>query len=223
MPPFRIAINVIYSYLQNKKMNQYTLLILLISGLLTAACQEERIPIPKPRIYPKVEYPTRNYVALDKNYCQFSFQYPDYMVFEQDTTLINQQAKHACWFNLKIPSLNGVLHFTYTDISGGEVGEKLFETIKDSYDLTEKHNRKATGRRNMPFEDPENQLFGIKYSVEGDVASPYHFIVTDSAQHAVWAALYFNDRPNADSMRPVLKFVEEDIDKMINSFEWEQK
>lgn len=201
-------------------MYKHIVAILLVSCLLTVACQEERIPIPKPRIYPKVTYPDRNYVQLDKDYCAFSFEYPDYMVFEQDTTLINQRAKHPCWFNLEIPSLNGVIHFTYTDISGGNPGEKLFETIKDSYDLTEKHNRKATGRQNLPFEDSNNRLFGIKYSVEGDVASPYHFIVTDSAQHAVWAALYFNDRPNADSMRPVLQFVEEDIDKMLNSFEW---
>ncbi len=196
-------------------MRLYVLLIIL---LLVIGCQEERIPIPKPRIYPKVNYPKRNYINFDKNYCSFSFKYPDYMVFEQDTTLANQATKHACWFNFTIPALNGTVHFTYTDISGSP--GKLFDTLKDSYTLTEQHNGKSTGRNTLPFEDPNRRLFGIKYSVEGDVASPYHFILTDSTNHALWAALYFNSRPSADSMQPIVQFVKEDLDKIINSFEW---
>ncbi len=188
--------------------------------LLLTACEEERIPIPKPRMYPKVTYPERNYVSFDKDYCAFSFQYPDYMTFEQDTTFINQKAKHACWFNMQIPALNGSIHFTYTDISGDSSDVKLFDAISDSYELTEKHNRKATGRRTEPFEQPDKRLFGITYAVEGDAASPFHFVLTDSTQHAVWAALYFNSQPNADSMRPIVQYVREDLTKLIETFEW---
>ena len=179
------------------------LLILILT--LNFACTEERIPIPKPRMYPKVSFPERNYVSFNKDYCSFSFNYPDYMEFEQDTTLINVEAKHPCWFTMKMPSLNGAVHFTYTDIGGNNSKEKLKDVIIDSYVLSEKHNMKATGRRDQLFE-LENNISGITYEVDGDVASPYHFVLTDSINHAVWASLYFNSKPNEDSLAPVLSF-----------------
>ena len=194
--------------------------MLFFGFFLIFSCTEEPISIPKPRIYPKVNYPDRNYVAFDKEYCAFGFEHPDYMEYEQDTLLINKATKHACWFTLKIPSLNGSVHFTYSDISGDSSAYKLFDVINDSYTLSEKHNLKATGRNTEPFLSKEKNLYGITYSVDGDVASPYHFVLTDSIQHAVWASLYFNTKPNADSMEPIINFVKEDLNKVINSFEW---
>lgn len=191
--------------------------------ILMVACTDERIPIPKPRIYPKVIYPARNYVQFDKNYCAFSFQHPDYMQFEQDTTLGNKNTKHPCWFTMNMPSLNGNVHFTYTDISGDSAEYKLFDVINDSYALSENHNYKAAGRATEPFLNRDKNIFGITYSVDGDVASPYHFVLTDSVQHAVWASLYFKTKPNADSMMPILAFVKEDLEKVIQSFEWNGK
>jgi gliding motility-associated lipoprotein GldD len=197
--------------------------LLILIFILNFACTEERIPIPKPRMYPKVSFPERNYVSFDKDYCAFVFQYPDYMIFEQDTTLINQAAKHPCWFTMNMPSLNGSVHFTYTDIGGDSTDFKLFDVINDSYTLSEKHNLKATGRRTEPFMLEEQNIFGITYSVDGDVASPYHFVLTDSSKHAVWASLYFNSKPNEDSLAPVLSFVKEDLEKVISSFEWNKE
>jgi gliding motility-associated lipoprotein GldD len=200
-------------------MRFFTLLSILI---LVISCTEERIPIPKPRLFPKVTYPERNYLSFDKNYCAFTFDYPDYMVFEQDTLLVNQSTKHACWFTMNIPILNGTVHFTYTDISGDSADYKLFRVIEDSYTLSEKHNQKATGRVINPYLNRKKKTFGITYSVGGNVASPYHFVLTDSLEHAVWSSLYFNSKPNADSMAPILAFVKEDLEKMIETFEWNE-
>jgi len=122
------------------------LLLFFVLLILIVACTEDRIPIPKPRIYPKVNYPSRNYVQFDKNYCAFSFKYPDYMKFERDSMLVNQKAKHPCWFTMQLPHLDGSVHFTYTDITGGAVNQKLYDVLSDSYTLSEKHNIKATGR-----------------------------------------------------------------------------
>lgn len=198
-------------------------ILLFLSILVVAiACTEERIPIPKPRLYPKVNYPNRNYIPFDKQYCAFSFEYPDYMVFEKDSLLVNQMAKHACWFTMDIPALNGSVHFTYTDISGDSVNKKLFDVIEDSYTLSEKHNGKATGRITEPFIMNDKKIYGIKYSIDGDVASPYHFMLTDSLQHAVWGSLYFKNKPDADSMAPIIAFVKEDLEKAIETFKWNE-
>ncbi|BDS14140.1 gliding motility lipoprotein GldD [Aureispira anguillae] len=190
---------------------------------LVFACTEERIPIPKPRIYPKVIYPERNYIAFDKNYCAFSFDYPDYMKFEQDSLLVNRAAKHPCWFTMNIPALNGSVHFTYTDISGDSVDQKLYDVINDSYTLSEKHNSKASGRFTEPFILADQKIFGITYHVDGNVASPYHFMLTDSIEHAIWGSLYFNTKPNADSMAPVVAFVKEDLEKVIHTLKWNEE
>lgn len=189
-------------------------------AFLLVACTEERIPIPKPRIYPKVTYPERQYVRFDKDYCAFTFEYPDYMTFERDSMLINQRAKHPCWFILQVPELNGSVHFTYTNIGGAGAESNLLKVVQDSYTLTEKHNIKATGREETPFTDPERNLYGITYRVDGDVASPYHFIVTDSTQHAVWGSLYFNSLPDADSMAPIVAYVQKDLEHLIETLEW---
>jgi gliding motility-associated lipoprotein GldD len=188
--------------------------------LFLVSCENERLPFPKPRTYPKVDYPARNYVAFDRDYCAFSFEYPDYMKFERDSLLVNQRAKHPCWFVLQVPSLNGSVHFTYTDIGGANQTENLLKVIQDSYTLTEKHNIKATGRTETPFTDSGRDLFGITYQVDGDVASPYHFVVTDSIQHAVWASLYFNSLPDADSIAPIAAFVQKDLEHIINTIRW---
>lgn len=190
---------------------------------LVLGCTEERIPIPKPRLYPKVNYPVRKLVNFDKDFCAFSFKYPDYMVFKQERTFVNALAKHDCWFNFDIPSLNGTIYFTYTDIGGDSLAYKLYDIINDSYSISEKHNLKATGRSDQPFAVRERSLYGITYSVDGDVASPYHFVLTDSSEHALWASLYFNSKPSSDSLGPVIKFVKEDLEGLIESFEWKEK
>jgi hypothetical protein len=52
------------------------------------------------------------------------------------------------------------------------------------------------------------------------VASPFQIVITDSVNHALRAALYFNSRPEADSMAPIIEFVKKDVMTILNSFEW---
>lgn len=197
-------------------------LALFISMItLFAACSgEEELAIPKPRTYPKVNYPERKMVTFQKDYCNFSFEHPDYMVFEQDTQFLNTTAKHPCWFNLKMPSLNGEINFTYTDIGGDSLQYNLYEAFKDAYLLAEKHNTKALANEDNTINNPAGKVYGVLFNIEGNVASPFQFTVTDSAQHALRAALYFNSQPNQDSMQPVIEFVKNDIVEILNTFKW---
>jgi gliding motility-associated lipoprotein GldD len=56
--------------------------------------------------------------------------------------------------------------------------------------------------------------------VGGDAASNVQFFLTDSIHHFIRGALYFNNQPNADSMKPVVDFVKEDLRVMLKSFRW---
>ena len=89
---------------------------ILFAIICLVSCREEKVYIPKPRIYPKIEFPERKMTNLRKDFCSFSFEHPEYMSFEQDTLFLHRDAPHSCWFNLKFPGLNGTVHFTYTDL-----------------------------------------------------------------------------------------------------------
>lgn len=204
-----------------KKEVWYLLLICSFTGVLLLACEgEDVMPIPKPRTYPKVIYPERNLVKLDKDFCHFTFEHPDYMTFEKDTTWLNQAPKDDCWFNLHIGSLNGDIHFTYTDISGDSLEYNLYEIYKDAYLLSNKHNQKTTGKDDFVIAKPENEVYGVLFNIEGHVACTFQFVLTDSSEHAILASLYFKNRPEPDSMAPVIEFVKRDIIHLINTFEW---
>jgi hypothetical protein len=44
--------------------------------------------------------------------------------------------------------------------------------------------------------------------------------VTDSVNHFLRGALYFNVLPNADSLAPVQNYLREDVLRMLKSLEW---
>lgn len=206
-----------------KKSGIFLFCSLALFFLLTIACKEEKIYIPKPRVYPKVEYPKRNYIPFDKDFCNFYFEYPDYMVFERDTKFIYLDAPNPCWFNLTIPSLNGDVHFTYTPLGPKDsLKNQLHKVYNDAYRMAEDHVPKSNGIEDLLISNPESQVYGVLFNLEGSVASPFQLVMTDSVHHAIRASLYFKSRPDADSMAPVIEFVKTDITGILNSFKWKE-
>ncbi len=202
-----------------------SILLIFLPLLLSIGCKEEPIYHPKPRMYPKVEYPERRLVKLDTSICQFSFQYPDYMQFVPDTQRFTNApiAPNACWFNMTAPAFNGDIHFTYTDISANtaeERAEKVHRVYRDAYKMADEHDRKAVMNEDLLINRPDRRVYGILYNIEGHVASSFQFVITDSMRHALRASLYFRSIPNPDSMMPVIEFVKQDIMTMLNTFEW---
>ena len=207
--------------LNNKLIYQF--LCGIIIAMTFFACKEEPIYYPKPRLYPKVEYPTRNVVKLDKEYCPFTFEYSDFMTYVQDTVFLTKGAAHPCWFNLSYEGFKSDIHFTYTDISAKTPEEramKVHKVYRDAYRLSDEHDKKANLNEDLMINIPERKVYGVLYNIEGDVASSFQFVLTDSIQHAVRASLYFRSVPQQDSMAPVVEFMKVDIMNMINSFAW---
>ena len=58
------------------------------------------------------------------------------------------------------------------------------------------------------------------YVLEGPVAAPIQFFVTDSTSNFMRGSLYFNHAPNPDSTAPVLERMEADIRRIMESLEW---
>lgn len=111
--------------------------------------------------------------------------------------------------------MEATIHLTYKSVE-----DNLREYIEESRNLTFEHQVKANRIETEVVSIPQKNLFGLIYDLGGSVASPVQFYLTDSTDHFLRGSLYFNARPNPDSIKPVLEYVRSDIDRMISSVEW---
>lgn len=196
---------------------KFSLLILLTLCLMNS-CQVEKVKKPRPRIYPKVNYPEQSYSEFSIKECSMlSFDMPKYSSVTKETHFFNENPGHPCWFDINLGDLNGTIHCSYSSFSGNKQLSKL---IHDAFTITEKHNIKANYRQENILLNEDKALYGLLFEVDGQVASPIQFYLTDSTQHFFRASLYFNSKVNQDSIAPVLDFVKKDVYQMIESFEW---
>ena len=172
---------------------------------------------PKPRGYPKIEFPKKEYELFTADYCKFTFEKPKYIKVVQDTIYFDEKPEHPCWFNLEVADLNGSIHCSYKEIGGKNSFDEL---VSDSYDLANKHNIKADFIDDYLVTNT-NGVSGAILEIQGSVASPFQFYLTDSVNHFFRGSLYFNSRPEPDSMAPVIDFVKEDIIHLVNTFRWD--
>lgn len=202
-------------------MLRYLLSLLFILSLTFqfAACEEEEAAYPRPRAYPQVEYPQRNYVQFDTSFCNFSFQYPDYMEVQRKEDEFHADLDE-CWFDLNIPSLNGHINFTYRPLTGEE--NELYNIFSDAHRLSSEHNKRARSNLDYDINDPKRAVYGVLYEIEGHSASSFQYTVTDSVNHVLRASLYFRSTPEPDSMAPIIDFVRKDMTYMLNTLQWQK-
>ena len=186
----------------------------LLAACIFAACQGPSVP--KPRAYPRVHFPERGgFQRFGQAECPFTFDAPDYYRVEKKT---RDDVAEPCWgYNLTAPSLNGTLYLTYKPLGPDQ---SLVTLTEEAYRLTFKHARKADYIEPVNIATP-NGAFGLLYYVAGDAASQLQFFVTDTVHHFVRGTLNFYTQPNADSLAPVVQFVSQDIEGMLNSLRWE--
>jgi gliding motility-associated lipoprotein GldD len=202
------------------RFTQLSTLVLFFAACSTfswSACDSSSEVVAKPHAFPKIEFPKSDAgQTFDKNFCHFSFKYPKYVAFEQDTSYFGGKTKDVCWFNLVYPTLNARVHCSYYPINSAN---KLDKLVADAYDLAGKHNIKADYIDELPVQKP-NHVSGMIFDIQGAAASPFQFYLTDSTHHFFRGSLYFNTQARPDSLEPVFNFVKTDIIQIINTFEW---
>jgi gliding motility-associated lipoprotein GldD len=93
--------------------------------------------------------------------------------------------------------------------------------VSDAFTLTDKHNVKANSRRESQIKN-EHGVAGLLFEVDGPVASPIQFYLTDSTHHFFRASLYLNATVNPDSTSPIFQYLRSDMEKIIESFKWKK-
>jgi gliding motility-associated lipoprotein GldD len=184
----------------------------LLAILFSFACNSDYYP--KPRGYFRIDLPEHEYQSFDTTF-PYKFEYPVYAsILEDPLTRGNQY-----WINVDFEQFRGKVHLSYKAIDGN-----LNEYLEDTRTLAMKHIPKASGIKTETFVDENAKVYGLTYSIDGvEAASPYQFYLTDSTNHFIRGALYFNVVPNNDSLSPVIEFLKEDIRHMIETFEWRDR
>jgi gliding motility-associated lipoprotein GldD len=176
------------------------------------ACTSESTYTPKPRGYFRIDFPKKEYKVYNGD-CPFTFEYPVYA----QMTVDDERNAQPCWNNLNFPQFNGKLHLTYYDFSSKKEYDDMTEGARA---LAMTHTIKANSIDKKLINYPDKKVYGIYYAIEGNTASSVQFFLTDSTKHYFRGALYFNEKPQYDSLQPVVKFIKKDIDRMIETFKW---
>jgi gliding motility-associated lipoprotein GldD len=184
---------------------------LIFSAFFLASCDENYTP--KPRGYFRIALPEHKYSRLDSIY-PYTFDFPAYGRITNDPA--SPQEKN--WINIEMPVFHGRVHISYKTMNGKADLPKLAE---DARTLAMKHMPKASGIRQIAFSDPSRNVYGLVYEINGmGAASPYQFYLSDSSRNFLRGSLYFDAIPNNDSLAPVIAFVKEDIQHLLETIRW---
>jgi len=207
-------------------------LLPLCCWIFLAACNSPYIS--KKRGYFNIELPKRSYQQFNSGDFPYSFEYPVYGQIVKDSTYFDTSPENPYWINVDFPQFHGRIFLSYKVIGGqavyklkqangsykDSVGINQFDRmVNDAFTLTNKNNVVSNSIRDSLIHTP-NGISGVFFKVGGNAATSMQFFLTDTTQHFIRGALYFDVTPNADSLKPVQDFLQVDMDHMINTFRW---
>ena len=173
--------------------------------VLLSSCKKESIPKPKGKL--SLSYPKPSYKRYDATPCPFSFQL---------NSLATPVKKKNCALNLYYKDMKATLYLSYKPVQGN-----LKALLRDAEKLAVDHTIRANGIVDQPFVNKAKKVYGMFFSITGNAASQSNFYLTDSTSHFITGSLYFYARPNYDSIYPAAVYVQKDIRRMMETFQWE--
>ena len=210
--------------------------LLAVAALLLAGCGGGDYT-PKPQAYLRIDMPEHEYFLLDT----MRTNPGDTMVWpDGDTSIVltgytetfpfifeankciewteKDAPKGERWVDLMYPQWDGVVYLTYKRLRNAA---DLRGQIDTSSRMLEKHYQLASGVEEQFYEDAENRVYGTVYHLKGNkVATTCQFWATDSVHHYLRGALFLNRTPNNDSLAPVLNYIQEDIEHLMETLRW---
>ncbi|MDX1461642.1 MAG: gliding motility lipoprotein GldD [Marinirhabdus sp.] len=181
-------------------------LIVLLIILSVSSCDDE--VVVKPSAMLRLEYPSATYEMTNTD-CPYDFE---------KNAVSELEVKPRCGINLEYPLMNATVYVTYQKINGQNLDSLLYDAQK----LTYEHNIKAQAIFEQPRVDTLNKVYGMFYAIDGNAATQSQFYVTDSINHFVTGSLYFNAKPNYDSIYPAVMYLRKDIRHIMETIQWKE-
>lgn len=181
--------------------------LLVLALLIFTSCEQNFLP--KPQGYNRIDLPPHQFVTLAEGY-PYTLEYSESSQVEKDSFNLLEDA----WINLNYEEFGAKVHLTYKKIDGKTVDFKSLS--QDAFKLTAKHQKMAYGIEEAILVTPQGYS-GVVAELEGEVPTQFQFFVTDSTQHFLRGALYFNTAMKNDSLGPVIEYIKVDMAHLMNS------
>lgn len=185
--------------------------IIPLLSLFMLGCGDD--PLPKPKGYLRLEYPSAKYKTATTP-LPFTF---DKNELSQPVSKVKSLGTTK-GIEVKYPQLKATIYLNYKPVEDGNLNNLL----RDAQNLTQKHTMKADEITYKPFENTEQKLYGMLYEVGGNAASQSQFYLTDSTTHFLSGSLYFYATPNYDSIYPASEYLKKDIKRLMESVRWSE-
>ena len=182
--------------------------------MLVVSCNGDYLP--KPKAYLRLQYPKATYENKQFAEVPLTFDVSDQV--GRITIKSIPSSTKSYGINLNYDSLKATLFLTYKAVKHN--AENLNAFLNDAQKLTLEHTKKADEIPVYPFVDSTRKVYGILSEVKGNAASPAQFYVTDSVSHFLTGSLYFEAKPNYDSILPAAKYLQNDIKVLMETLSW---
>lgn len=169
--------------------------------------------LPKESAYLRLDYPKPEYELIDDKEFPFFFEANSRLSEISDIDINLESIDFIINYN----QLNAQINFQYKNVNSKE---KLNAYILDLKTAIETHSMMANSVKIKDYSLKEKNIFGRIFDLSGSVASPYQFYLTDSINNIISGFVYFNIKPNYDSILPAINYIENDIIYLIESFDW---
>lgn len=186
-----------------------TLTVVCVMCLLGLSCTEYT---PKPRGYFRIEPEIPRYQSIVEDCFPYTFHVSQLVSVKFSST------EELKGLTLSYPALRATVYCSYFPVTPATL--RLAE--EECRSLVARQAKDATTISEKAYSDPEKQVYGFFFQLEGESASPLQFMLTDSVSRFFRGALYYDCRPNADSLAPVTQYLREDILELIESFNWKK-
>lgn len=142
----------------------------------------------------------------------FSFNYYGLLDIKEKRS----DSQNGFWFDILDDRLQATIYCTYLSIDSAN----LYKTLEDSYHLAYSHVSVAEGINQVQLKNNDRKTYASIYEIEGQVATPIQFFVTDSVRHFLRGSLYYNHAVKMDSVAPMTELLRQDIIKLIETLNW---
>ncbi|TXI83249.1 MAG: hypothetical protein E6Q37_10695 [Crocinitomicaceae bacterium] len=185
----------------------------LITLIVFASCGGDEILIPKPPTYLRLNLPDHKYTLFSEA-CPYEFEAASIFKIRAVT---DEKGEVTCHKDIDLGPLNGVMHFSYIPMEND-----LADYINFAINKVEEHKVKATAIEDSLIIRPKDKVYGTFFELQGDVASPFQFYLTDSTSRFVSGVVYLNAAPKYDSLRPSLEYLKVDLYHFLETFKWKE-
>lgn len=182
----------------------------LFLGICCASCVEYT---PKPRGYVRIEPPEARYSSLGLADLPFDFEVSQAVIVEAP-----DQKEGGSGLNISYPELKATLYCSYLRVTPASVAMAEAECRS----FVARQARSGNRITEQAYANPMANVYGLLFLLDGESASPIQFLLTDSVSNFFRGALYFDCKPNADSLSPVIQYIREDIIELIQTFSWKE-